>query len=70
MPPESKHKDATQGQSDDPRQAIESGEPEVEGRTRGRVVDENTGETEGTSTSTQGKAGDSKDWESGRQQSM
>ena len=50
---------AGQQQDDDPRQAKESGEPQVEGRTQGRPVDEK---------SDSGKAGDSKDWESGRHQ--
>jgi len=51
-----------QQQDDDPRQAKESGEPQVEGRMHGRPADEKSD----TPTSDQG--GDSKDWESGRHQ--
>ena len=50
------------GQSDDPRQAKESGDPQAEARLGGRPIDEqtNAGKSDG--------GGDSKDWESGRHQ--
>lgn len=48
-----------QGQSDDPRQAKEAGDPQAEGRRGGRPIDE---------PSDTDKAGDSQDWESGRHQ--
>lgn len=64
----------TKGQSDDPRQAAESGEPQVAGRTHGRVVDENTqaGDAGGNPPEAQGeeKRNPSQDWESGRHDSM
>ena len=65
MIPDSERNRASE--KDDPRQAIESGEPEVEGRTRGHVVDKKS--IEGTSDP-KGKAGDNIDWESGRQQAL
>ena len=49
-----------QGQSDDPRQAKESGDAQAEGRQGGRPLEEETG--------TGKSGGDSKDWESGRHQ--
>ena len=50
-----------QGQSDDPRQAKESGDPQAEGRrTGGRPADEDAGAAS--------QPRDSKDWESGRHQ--
>ena len=58
------------GQNDDVRQAMEAGEPDLQGRDRGRVVDEKSGKMEGTNADQPGKAGDSQDWESGRHQSM
>ena len=48
-----------EGQSDDPRQAKEAGDPQAEGRQGGRPIEEQPGT---------GPAGDSKDWESGRHQ--
>ena len=65
---------ATSGQSDDPRQAMESGEPSVTGRSHGRAV-ESTGsrgtgsgagkKTGGGARGNTGKVGE--DLESGRQ---
>ena len=60
---------APQGQSDDPRQAKESGEPQIEGRTHGHVVDEKNDANEGAENA-RGKVGDNEDWESGRQQAI
>ena len=68
-PTEAPRNQAGQSQKDDPRQAIESGEPQIEGRQRGRAVDDQSREVEGTSPSQRGKPGDNQDWESGRQQS-
>ena len=48
------------GQSDDPRQAKEAGDPQAESRQGGRPIDEQT--------NTGKSGGDSKDWESGRHQ--
>ena len=68
-PTEAPRNQAGQSQNDDPRQATESGEPQAEGRQRGRTVDEKSRDVQGTSTSERGKPGDNQDWESGRQQS-
>ena len=57
-----KNNQAGQQQDDDPRQAKEAGEPQVEGRVRGRPADEKDG------SATSDRPGDSKDWESGRHQ--
>ena len=58
--------------ADDPRQAIESGEPAIEGRQPGRPDDEETN-VEGTGTDPDRKRGtgrEQQDWESGRQQAL
>ena len=68
-PTEAPRNQAGQSQKDDPRYAPESGEPQVEGRQRGRTVDEKSRDVQGTNTIERGKPGDNPDWESGRQQS-
>jgi len=68
MKTDPKRNQAGQDQSDDPRQAIESGEPEIEGRIRGRHVDEQADKLEGAEEPAERKPGDEQDWESGRHQ--
>jgi hypothetical protein len=54
-----------QGQSDDPRQAIEAGDPKAEGRIRGAPMDEN--DPDAAQQSSQDKPGDAAEHrESGR----
>ncbi len=50
--------------SDDPRQAVESGEQDETNRSRGQVIDE-SGEPAGD-VPQKGKAGKDEHWESGR----
>ena len=70
MQPEANERNqAGQDQSDDPRRADESGEPAVAGRSHGRVIDDETHAPSGAGDAAS-QAGDSKDWESGRHQSM
>lgn len=53
------------GMNDDPRQAVESGEPAETSRSHGRVIDE-SGQAEGTSGAQKGEAAKGEHWESGR----
>lgn len=59
--------------ADDPRQAIESGEPAIEGQQPGRLDDEERN-VEGAGTDPNRRRGDDarqgQDWESGRQQAL
>jgi hypothetical protein len=54
----------SEGMSDDPRQAAESGEPAETGRSHGRVIDE-SGEPQGD-VPQKGQAAKDEHWESGR----
>jgi hypothetical protein len=54
--------------SDDPRQAVESGEQDETSRSRGRVIDE-SGEPAGGDAPQKGQAGKNEHWESGRHKS-
>ena len=47
MESDPKRNQAGQDQSDDPRQSVEPGEPEIEGRMRGRDADEQSDKLEG-----------------------
>jgi hypothetical protein len=66
MTPDTKRNQAGQDQSDVPRQAIESGEPEIEGRMRGRAADEQADKLEGAEDPVR-NSGEEQVWELGRQ---
>jgi hypothetical protein len=59
-------------QPDDPRQAVESGEPGETGRSHGRIVDRDNPEGVTRPAPDDGKKSDeqSENWESGRQRSI
>jgi hypothetical protein len=72
VPPQQQHRSSgdtgvkQQGDlNDDPRQAAESGEPDVTDRSRGRVIDE-SGEPLGKADAKNRDAGKNEHWESGR----
>ena len=69
MTPETRRNQAGQDQSDDPRQAVESGEPEMQAPLPGHVTAEQGEQIEGE-TDRRGKSDDQEDWESGRQQAL
>ena len=74
MNPKTKGDGTGPGQiGDDPRQAIESGEPTIEGRQPGRPDDEERN-VEGMDTDPSRRRGDDarqgQDWESGRQEAI
>ncbi len=66
---DSTRQQAGQDQSDDPRLANESGEPDADVPTRGHVADTSTDEGQGEHHHALG-ADDYQEWESGRQQAL
>jgi hypothetical protein len=60
--------------TDDPRQAIESGEPQIAGHTQGHVAHDRQDDVEGANRSgvdaNKGETDDGEDWESGRQHAL
>jgi hypothetical protein len=62
-----KRNQADQDQSDDPRQATESGEPEIDGHMRGRRENEQADKLDSAEEPAARRPGNDQDWESDRQ---
>jgi hypothetical protein len=58
---------AAQAHSDDPRQAIESGEPRIAGHQGTRVIEDEEGTDKTNADAKRANPGDEQHWESGRQ---